>query len=230
MKISQDQITELYKFTRLHFVEHYDLQTELVDHLANGIEEQWEKSPNEPFHQALQNEFAKFGIFGFHYVIGEKTRAMEKRYWKIFLEFYREFFKLPKVLLLFGGTILLFMLLRATPIKIGIYIPGGLLFVFLLTMLVMTLVNRKKQKKKDKKWLLEDIIAGHGNSLVLLNLIVQIIIYPRWFESVFNSPIATILVSFMVVLISLLFYVIINVIPKKAEEFLSETYPEYKMT
>ena len=40
MKLNQGLILELYAFTRKHFVEHFDLQTELVDHLANGIEQQ----------------------------------------------------------------------------------------------------------------------------------------------------------------------------------------------
>lgn len=40
MKLSTEQIDYLYQFTRNHYVEYYDLQTELVDHLANAIEAQ----------------------------------------------------------------------------------------------------------------------------------------------------------------------------------------------
>ncbi len=36
-KLSENQIQQLYKFTEQHYVEWYDVQTELVDHLANGI-------------------------------------------------------------------------------------------------------------------------------------------------------------------------------------------------
>ena len=32
MKISENHIEQLYKFTREHFVYHYDVQTELVNH------------------------------------------------------------------------------------------------------------------------------------------------------------------------------------------------------
>jgi hypothetical protein len=45
MKLSSTQIEKLYAFTRQHYVEYYDLQTELVDHLANAIEAQWEENP-----------------------------------------------------------------------------------------------------------------------------------------------------------------------------------------
>lgn len=38
MKLTKTQIQNLYTFTKNHFVEYYDLQTELVDHLVNDIE------------------------------------------------------------------------------------------------------------------------------------------------------------------------------------------------
>ena len=64
MKLSQEQINRLYEFTRQHYVEYYDLQMELVDHLANSIEEQWKENPKLSFETALNIEFKKFGIFG----------------------------------------------------------------------------------------------------------------------------------------------------------------------
>ena len=35
MALSKENIDSLFKFTRAHFVEWYDLQIELVDHLAD---------------------------------------------------------------------------------------------------------------------------------------------------------------------------------------------------
>jgi hypothetical protein len=49
MKLSTQQIDQLYTFTRQHFVEWYDLQSELVDHLANAIEQEWKQNPNRTF-------------------------------------------------------------------------------------------------------------------------------------------------------------------------------------
>jgi len=43
--MTEEQIQKLYLFASQHFVKRYDLQTELVDHLANGIELQWEEQP-----------------------------------------------------------------------------------------------------------------------------------------------------------------------------------------
>ena len=53
MKLTQEQIARLYRFTREHYVEWYDLQTELVDHLANAIEEQAQQNPTLSFEALL---------------------------------------------------------------------------------------------------------------------------------------------------------------------------------
>jgi hypothetical protein len=47
MQLTTSQIDQLFTFTRQHYVEWYDLQSELVDHLANSIEAQWEQFLNE---------------------------------------------------------------------------------------------------------------------------------------------------------------------------------------
>jgi len=65
MKLTPNQIQQLYKFTYQHYVEYYDVQTELVDHLANDIEQIWIEQPNLSFEQARDNSFKKFGVFGF---------------------------------------------------------------------------------------------------------------------------------------------------------------------
>lgn len=98
MKITASQIQELYKFTRQHYVYHYDVQTELVDHLGNDIEEFWKENPKLTFEQARDKSFKKFGIFGFMDVVESKQKQMNKRYWKIIWRFAKEWFTIPKIL------------------------------------------------------------------------------------------------------------------------------------
>ena len=87
-KIKTAQIEQLYSFTRQHFVEHYDLQTELVDHLANAIEAKWEQQPELDFETALQQEFKKFGVFGFMDVVEQRQGALTKKYYKIIWSYF----------------------------------------------------------------------------------------------------------------------------------------------
>ncbi|WP_440120244.1 hypothetical protein [Tenacibaculum sp. Ill] len=83
MKLTDQHIEQLYRFTRQHFVEHYDVQTELVDHLANDIEQIWEENPTLTFEQARENSFKKFGMFGFMTVVEKKQKQLGKKYRKI---------------------------------------------------------------------------------------------------------------------------------------------------
>ena len=55
--LSAEQIERLYVFTRQHYVEYYDVQTELVDHLASAIEKHWQEDPDQDFETLLQKEF-----------------------------------------------------------------------------------------------------------------------------------------------------------------------------
>ena len=57
MQLTTSQIDQLFIFTRQHYVEWYDLQSELVDHLANAIETDWQENPTLSFEAALNKEF-----------------------------------------------------------------------------------------------------------------------------------------------------------------------------
>ncbi|WP_248724622.1 hypothetical protein [Seonamhaeicola sp. ML3] len=81
-KLNNSQVNSLYQFTQSHFVEHYDVQTELVNHLANDIEEVWLKEPDLPFEKAKQRSFEKFGVFGFMDIVEQRKKAMNKLYIK----------------------------------------------------------------------------------------------------------------------------------------------------
>ena len=97
--VTPKQIERLYEFTRQHYVEYFDVQTELVDHLANAIETHWQELPDDDFETALQKEFRKFGVFGFMDVVEHKTKEMNKRYSKILWQKIKDFFTFPKIMM-----------------------------------------------------------------------------------------------------------------------------------
>ena len=99
MKLTEIQIESLYKFTRQHYVEYYDVQVELVDHLANDIEKIWEENPKISFEEARDKSFKKFGVFGFMNVVESKEAQMTKKYFKLVLKFAKEWLSLPKIVL-----------------------------------------------------------------------------------------------------------------------------------
>jgi hypothetical protein len=235
MKLSQEQIQELYKFTRAHYVEHYDLQTELVDHLAQGIEQLQKENPSLSFQQALNQEFKKFGVFGFRDVIKERRNAVGKKYRALLWRFFKEWFQFPKIIKTITLSLIIFgamSLLNSSEFKPEIILTT--LASFMVISLVYLFRTRKdrefKMVKNGRKFMLGEMVyeLGSGASLaqiplqmgIMLNTSKDYIYYTLTFDIIF---------SIVFVLISLCIYVTVFVLPSKAEKLLEETYPEYKM-
>ncbi len=229
MILTEEQIKELYIFTRKHFVEHYDLQTELVDHLANGIEKQWETAPSLTFQEALNREFKKFGIFGFQDVVGERMKAMHKKYRAIIWRFYKEYFKLPKILLILCLSMVYFSILRKLDPEEAYFFFFATMFLSVGPLLIMNLKFRKKIKSKKRKWLLEEMIFNQMGYFNLFLLPIHILNLGLISHRLYSNPYYLLGFSFVVVCYIIMIYVMIKVIPPKAEQLLSEAYPEYKM-
>lgn len=235
MALTQDQITQLFTFTRTHFVEHYDLQTELVDHLANGIEQTQQVSPSLSFQEALQLEFKKFGVCGFNDVVEERRKAMAKRYRQIIWRFFKEWFQLPRILTTLALFLSLFVIMVGlNNTGLEIYMFFGLLAAILIIPLMFLVLTRKNRElnrvRGGKKWMLSEFIYGLGQITQISNIAWQI-----GFHIVNGNEAIMGLIAFdigfaaiMTVLV-VFNYVILKIIPAKAEELLAETYPEYQM-
>ncbi|GGC81800.1 hypothetical protein GCM10011508_06370 [Flavobacterium lutivivi] len=228
MKLSAEQIERLYQFTRQHYVEYYDLQTELVDHLANAIEEQWQQNPKLSFENALQIEFKKFGVFGFMDVVEQRQSALNKKYNKLVLNELKTFFSVPKIIGTISAVGIVFYLLRY--LQESLFIVQTLFFFLIISYFIGISIlmrrNKIRRKQNGKKWLLKEIIYGYSSIAGLINIPIQFAIHID--DAKYNDGFL-ILVSFLLIILALTEYVMLILIPSKAEDFLKETYPEYKM-
>lgn len=229
MKLTSQQIDRLYQFTRQHYVEWYDLQTELVDHLANSIEVQWQENPKISFEDALQVEFKKFGVFGFMTVVEERQVALGKKYNKLVWQHFKSFFTIPKII----GTASAFGILVQLLLKFEhAYLIVSTLFVFStflfwIGIVKMSRKNKRETKLSGKKWLYKDIIFGLGSFTGFIPLPLQFGL--RIEDTAQFGMISSIIISATVVCFFLLGYIILKIIPSKAEDYLKETYPEYAL-
>lgn len=227
--LTQEQIHKLYTITYRHYVENYELQTELVDHLANGIEEQWKVNPSLIFENALELEFKKFGVCGFQDVVDQRRKAMTRRYRKIVFQFFKEFFRLPKIALTLFLITIYFSILRMlstenTPLFIwGSFLIGFLFFIYKYFEL------RKRIQYKFKKWLLEEIIFNQIGAFNIFAIILQLASFEIFTKGNLQNLFFQISISTLMISIYVIIYVLVITIPSKAEKLLSETYPEYKI-
>ena len=232
-KLTTEQIDQLYTFTKQHYVEYYDLQTELVDHLANAIELEWETNPSLSFETLLNKEFKKFGVYGFIDVLRKKQKAMNKRYFKWVWNHFKAFFELPKII----GTVLLiaalFYFLKFNENNIKFI---KILFVIQLAIVFFALIKRELNKNKNvlnsKKWLLENTIYRCGNfgSLFWLPFITVNNACNSITEINEISDYFLFGMSCFLVACGLFFYIMLFEIPSKAQKYLEKTYPEYKVS
>ncbi|MEN8885433.1 MAG: hypothetical protein ABF246_03510 [Winogradskyella sp.] len=227
MKLTQPQIQQLYAFTQKHYVEWYDLQTELVDHLANGIESQLANNPNTTFESALQAEFKKFGVIGFGDVIEEKTKALNKRYHHLLWAYFKDFFKLPKIIITLFLIYGYFQLLIVLPNRLWVLVPStALLFVIPVLVMYKQFQRIKQiQKETNKKWLFGTIIFQLGGLIHFIQIVIQVAFFninQSWsitFSFVFS-------VGF--VLFALTFFTAIYIVSPKLRKDMAKQHPDYK--
>ena len=226
MKLTTAQIDQLYLFTRQHYVEWYDLQSELVDHLANAIETQWQENPKLTFDEALNKEFQKFGVFGFVDVVEKRRKYLNRKYNKLVLNNLKLFFSIPTIMVTIALVAIFFVLLSF----LQKHIPFIQLMFALLTILfifglyIYSRKNKKEAQLSGKKWLFKDIIFGYSSMAGLISFPIQFAVKST-FEN--HSNWFLLLMSFLIVLLALIEYVVLILIPSKSEEYLTQTYPEY---
>jgi hypothetical protein len=230
-KLTTEQIEELYVFCRKHYVPQYDLQIELVDHIASSIEEQWEAKPEIPFQEALNNTFGKFGIFGFSKIKDRKEKELQRKYrhllWKYTLEFYRW----PKALLTLALTLVLFTLIRLVHNPFWIILPyfGIVSDVIIYYMFWLYPRNFKIKVKegmsfmvldylKDKQFIAGTVLQIPIQSVSISNSMDYHLLSHTW-------PALTI--SFLLVFLTVFLYVTLFILPSKVREHFTQQFPQF---
>jgi hypothetical protein len=113
-QLTQPEIDQLFSFCEKHYVPYYDVQVELVDHLASAIENNWEKTPELSFEKALNDTFKEFGILGFSKIRMTRANELQKKYERMLWQYVGQFYKLPKIILTLALSFMLFLLFRST--------------------------------------------------------------------------------------------------------------------
>jgi len=232
-KITEQEINQIFDFTKKHYVEFYDVQVELVDHLANAIEEQWKESPKLPFEEGLQIEFKKFGIFGFTGLVEQKQAELNKYYNKMLWNEVLQFISIPKVVVTIALYLVIYFVLKYTG-KLGEIIALGALIIsftfFIIDGLRYIYKIRKEQKKQGKSWLIQSV-ANTVFSLPTIGIGGSYFsIVNRFFEQ--NVGISNAGLHFLttfLVIQTICMFVFYNVIKPNLKQTILETEKRYQL-
>lgn len=163
--LSTNQIQALHTFVKKHYVEYYDIELELVDHLANGIEAQWVEDSTITFEIALEREFKKFGIFGFSDVVDNKTSTLYNHYIKLIFQKIVEFLHWPKVILTGGIYYILYLAIEYLSLTfdtedITSTFTWSALIIAASYMIIESVRIKKQNKLTKTKWLMDRVILS----------------------------------------------------------------------
>jgi hypothetical protein len=231
-QITNEETDQLFQFCRRHYVYHYDVQVELVDHLASAIEEQWEENPELSFDEGLKNSFKKFGIYGFSKIKKQKEKELRRKYNRLLWRFILEFYRWPKVITTFVCTLGLFLLFQLIGHTLWL-VAGFVLFVCVAIILYHFLIYKKSRLK---------VIPGKTFLLVeqlerVTSIYIVIIQLPNITFQAFNIAETTYIentwilmgLSFFMVAFSVLLYGQFFYLPKKIKEHFLEQFAEFAL-
>ena len=234
MKLTDQQIDYLYDFARDNHAIHYDLQVEIVDHLASDIEQIWEKSPELSFGAVIDEAFVKFGNQGFLGILRKKRRQLRVKYVKIVFSSIVEWFQWPRIMFFIG---LFWLLNKGLQFEYGKYIVYAMIFKLLLTSLDLGDKYEKKTRYKvkgnKKKWMLEEMVFGFAlvNCVFVYSMLFNFLLFRKmddldrfilFLGEEFNAIIFTCIFMYL--------YIIISVLPKNIGQLLKKHYPEFKIS
>lgn len=229
--ITTEETNQLFEFCRKHYVPQYDLQVELVDHLATAIEEQWKENPEISFDIALYGTFKQFGISGFSKIKAQKQKELARKYNLLIWNYLIEFFSWPKIVLTATLTLALVTIfslvekdnwvLATIFLSISIVVLVHYLFVFPKS-------YKKVQVKGKKFLLLEQLGRGQILSFALVQFMVQSPTLLRIFKiNALQNTVGIFGISLFIVVLCIILYGEMFFVPSKIKEHFSEQFPEF---
>lgn len=231
--ISSEETNQLFKFCHDHFVYHYDLQVELVDHLASSIEEQWDNDPNISFEEALNKTFRKFGITGFSKIKEQKQKELARKYNRLIWKYVLEFFSWPKIVMTAAFTLALSTVFKLVENDLWVLFPVfGSLTVFMLYYYFLIYPKKFKATMVDGKkfLLLEQLKRGQQISFVAMQLAIQTPNLSRIFHlDKLQNDVGVFFVSLFIVLLTIMIFGEMFYVPTKIKEHFREQFPEFAM-
>ena len=109
-ELTEQQINELFTFCKKRHVQYYDVQIELVDHLANAIEDMQKANPALGFSEALQTAGNQFSDDEFKEIVKSKKKMLAKQFKKMWWKEFVSYFTIPKIAVTIVAIMVIYVL------------------------------------------------------------------------------------------------------------------------
>lgn len=224
-KLTPEQIDDLFTFCWKRNVKEYEIQVELVDHLASSIEIQLEHNASLTFSDVLYNAYNDFGTNGFKEIVKIKKRMFRHKYNRLFLLYLATFFQLPRVILTLALILSLYSVFCYFDESQAILKSIGSIAIF-LNILYMAIIHPPFQKEVKRSF----IIIYYFNrlristGLILSGLFFIATHYGEYFP-VQSATWLDLLISFLIVFIFIVTYILMIYMPKLLNQHFKAQFP-----
>jgi hypothetical protein len=177
--LMKEQIDYLFEFCETKGVRYYDVQVELVDHMANGIEKELAEHPGFSFQKALEVVFASFGHSDFAPLVIEKRKATKIYSRRLWWSIFRQQLTWPVTWAALGVFLFIYWQLV---IHDNDFVFRVSLFLGLIALFAIVIGGRRLkglQKRTGKHFLLTNL-TGLNPMLAYGNMSINYLISTRW--------------------------------------------------
>jgi len=226
-KLTPQQIDELFAFCSKRNVKEYEIQTELVDHLASSMEVHLNQNASLSFSEAPGITYSKFGTNGFKEIVKMKRKMFRRKYNLLFLKFLATFFQLPRIILTSFLTISVYSIICYFDESRPKFEFIGVLAVLLN--LICSIVIRRPYLEKGKAsfMLIYYFNRIRINTVIVLNGLFIAAMHTSKYFVVPNNPVFNFLISFFVILIFVTTYISMIYMPRLLNKHFKEQFPDF---
>lgn len=140
------EIDYLFQFCQDQRVYYYEIQAELVDHLANAIEAEMAERKDLTFEAALEKVFADFGPYGFSPIVRQQTKQLTNSAKKVYQQSMESSINIAGLF-----EALIFCLLTYSLLMSNQFWVKMILFSVFLVFLIKDYILRYQKSTKIKK-------------------------------------------------------------------------------
>jgi len=225
--LTKEHIEQLFAFCKKHYVHYYDVQVELVDHMANAIEARMAADKQLPFETALDIVYAGFGFKGFASIVNSRSLALSKQYAKLKKQLFLSYFTWPKVAM----TACLFLILSFLPKFLTgdrlFYSPVILMFCLIMFEIYVSWQVNHFRKKQNQKLLITEVRpeAFFFNAALVPQLMMLFMKHSDFAK----DPKTGFIIYYVFIIVMILFFVgtlAYKELAKKIHQLAMEQYPE----
>ena len=183
MELTKEQLLQIDNYIFSCGIKFIDIRAEIVDHFANILEQNLEENPTLNFKQEIINIHKNFSENGFKKLLKEKTKSVQKRFYKASLKHLITFFRFPKIIVSGGFFYFLILIMNLVEDKEVFFSILSFILLFLGFRLLFN-VNMRNSNKQT--FLVLNMTLNFFNSFYLLVMIFNFSASHRIIGSFFN--------------------------------------------